>query len=221
MANTPSSGAISMNDVRAAFPAINSGSMNDYRGTIWYQPNSGTSGTFSSGAITMSDFYNKTGTIQVPIIPYQNILVYQWGYHLGGCYGTGINNLYVQIGSYYGITATATGWAADYTVVSPGYIGNWSPSGWTAGGSVVTTNTLATVSQFINTANGFPISSYTGSGVNTYSAGRDTNALRVVTSWDGTNFTLTIQYDCKGGGTGWGTTLYSSVIPVAWTPGPY
>jgi hypothetical protein len=221
MANTPSSGQISMNDVRTAFPAINSGSMNAYRGQTYYIPNTGNTGTFPSGQISLTNFYNTTGTQQIPIIPYQNILVTQWAYHMGGCYGTGVNNLYVQIGSYYGITATATGWAADYTVASPGYEGNWSPSGWTPGGSVITNSTLATVSQFINTSTGFPYSNYTGAGQNTYADGRDTNAIRVVTAWDGTNFTLTIQYDCKGGGNGWGTTLYSAIVPVVWTPGPY
>jgi hypothetical protein len=156
-----------------------------------------------------------------PLIPYQNILAYAWGYHMGGCYGTGVNNLYVQIGSKYGIKATATGWAADYTVASPGYIGNWSPSGNVPGGSIVTTSTLAASSDIVNPTTGFPVSSFTGAGQDTYADGRDTNAIRAITSWDGTNFTLTIQYDCKGGSNGWGTTLYSAIIPVVWTPNPF
>jgi len=156
-----------------------------------------------------------------PQIPYQSISVYPWGYHMGGCYGTGVNNLVVQIGSYYGIVATATGWAADYTVASPGYIGNWSPSGNVPGGSIVTTSTLATAAQFVNTTTGFPLASYTGAGQNTYSAGRDTNAIRCYTTWDGTTFNLAIQYDCKGGSNGWGTTLYSAPVAVVWTPNPY
>jgi len=220
MTSTPSSGQIAISDIISAFPTIGSGSMAAYRGQTWYQPGTGNSGTFSSGQIAMSDFYNKTGTQQIPIIPYQNILVNQWGYHMGGCYGTGVNNLYVQIGSYYGITATATGWAADYGAQGSSE-GNWSPNGWTPGGSVITNNTLATVNQFINTSTGFPYANFTGNGVNTYASGRDTNALRAITSWDGATFTLTIQYDCKGGGTGWGTTFFSSALPVTWQNGPY
>jgi hypothetical protein len=156
-----------------------------------------------------------------PQIPYQNILINQWQNGIGGCAGTGVNDLYVQIGSKYGITATATGWASDYGVASPGKIGNWSPSGYTPGGSVVTNSTLATVGQFINTTTGFPIANYTGTGVVTYAAGRDANAIRAVTAWNGTNFTLTIQYDCKGGALGYNVTFYSQVLPVTWTPNPY
>lgn len=217
MPNTPSSGTISIGDIKNAFPSINSGSLNAYRGQTWYTPASSGTGTFSAGEIALSDFYNKTGTQPIPIITTQSIAVFPWGYHLGGCYGTGINNLVVTIGSTYGIVATATGWAADYTVVSPGYIGNWSPSGNVPGGTIVTTSTLATAANIVNQSTLIPNSSFNGSGVNTYSAGRDTNAIRANTTWNGTTFILTIQYDCKGGGTGWGTTLYSASVPITWT----
>lgn len=220
MPNTPSSGTISMDDVRNAFPSIGSGSMNSYRGQTYYVPGTGTVGNFPAGQVSLSDFYNKTGTQQIPIIPYQNILVNQWQFGMGGC-SCGVNDLYVQIGSYHGITATATGWSADWGNSGGGKIGNWSQSGYTPGGSVVTNNRLATAGQIINTSTGFPYSNYTGAGANTYSSGRDTNAIRAVTAWNGTNFTLTIQYDCKGGGTGWGTVFYSQVLPVTWTNGPY
>jgi len=221
MPSTPSSGAISINDIRTAFPSINSGSLNAYRGQPWYVAGTGSSGTFSSGQLALGDFYNKTGTQQIPIIPYQNIAVYPWGYHMGGCYGTGVNNLYIQIGSYYGISMTATGWAADYTVVSPGYNGNWSPNGNVPGGSFVTNASFTGASGFINTSTGFPYSSYTSSGINTFSAGRDTNSILIQTSWDGATFTLTVRYDCKGGGLGYSTYLYQAAVPFNWVNGPY
>jgi hypothetical protein len=53
---TPSSGAISIQQINAEFGRGNN--LNAYRGTTWWTPQ-GTSGTFSSGAIAMSEFYNK------------------------------------------------------------------------------------------------------------------------------------------------------------------
>jgi hypothetical protein len=157
-----------------------------------------------------------------PQIPYQTILVNQWQNGMGGC-SCGVNNLYVQIGSKYGITATATGWAADWGNSGGGSIGNWSSSGWTPGGSVVTNSTLATAANIVNQTTGIPVTSFTGSGVNTYASGRDTNALRARTTWNSTTstFHLYIDYDCKGGGTGWGTVFYSNDLAVVWTPNPF
>jgi len=53
---TPSSGTISIQQINAEFGRGNN--LNAYRGTTWWTP-AGASGTFPSGAIAMSDFYNK------------------------------------------------------------------------------------------------------------------------------------------------------------------
>ena len=56
MAYLQSSGAISMSDINGVFGRGNN--LNAYRGTTWYTA-AGGSGTFSSGAISFSDFYSK------------------------------------------------------------------------------------------------------------------------------------------------------------------
>lgn len=53
---TPSSGTISIQQINAEFGRGNN--LNAYRGTTWFTP-AGASGTFSSGAISMNEFYDK------------------------------------------------------------------------------------------------------------------------------------------------------------------
>ena len=52
-----SSGAISMSQINSVFDGRGN-NLNAYRGTTWYTA-AGGSGTFSSGAISFNDFYNK------------------------------------------------------------------------------------------------------------------------------------------------------------------
>ena len=59
MATLQSSGAISISQINAEFGRGNN--LNAYRGTTWYT-DAGGSGTFSSGAISMSEFYSKRAT---------------------------------------------------------------------------------------------------------------------------------------------------------------
>lgn len=54
-----SSGAISISQINSEFGRGNN--LNSYRGTTWYTA-AGGSGTFSSGAISMSEFYSKQAT---------------------------------------------------------------------------------------------------------------------------------------------------------------
>lgn len=54
---TPPSGQISIATINANFGRGTN--LNAYRGTIWYQPNSLNFGYFPTGAISLSDFYNK------------------------------------------------------------------------------------------------------------------------------------------------------------------
>jgi hypothetical protein len=55
----PSSGPLSMSAINAEFGRGNN--LNAYRGTTWYT-DAGGSGTFSSGALSFSDFYGKRAT---------------------------------------------------------------------------------------------------------------------------------------------------------------
>lgn len=55
----PSSGPLSMQAINAEFGRGNN--LNAYRGTVWYT-DAGASGTFSSGAISFSEFYGKRPT---------------------------------------------------------------------------------------------------------------------------------------------------------------
>lgn len=55
----PVSGALSMSAINAEFGRGNN--LNSYRGTTWFT-DAGASGTFSSGAISMSEFYGKRPT---------------------------------------------------------------------------------------------------------------------------------------------------------------
>lgn len=59
MPTLQSSGAISMSQINAEFGRGNN--LNAYRGTTWFT-DAGGSGTFSSGAISMSEFYSKRAT---------------------------------------------------------------------------------------------------------------------------------------------------------------
>jgi|LakMenEpi03Aug12_release.lakeMendotaPanAssembly.Ray.scaffolds.fasta_scaffold315969_4 hypothetical protein len=59
MPTLQSSGAISINDINAEFALGNN--LNAYRGVTWYT-DAGGSGTFSSGAISMNEFYSKRKT---------------------------------------------------------------------------------------------------------------------------------------------------------------
>lgn len=62
MATLPASGVISISDINAEFALGNN--LNAYRSTTWYT-DAGGSGTFSAGAISMSDFYSKRKTSPV------------------------------------------------------------------------------------------------------------------------------------------------------------
>lgn len=64
MATLPISGPISISQINAEFNRGNN--LGAYRGTTWFRDN-GTTGTFSSGAISMSEFYGKRKTAPVTI----------------------------------------------------------------------------------------------------------------------------------------------------------
>lgn len=98
-----SSGQLSMSAINAEFGR--GYGLNSYRGVRWYTPGSLTTGTFSSGQISMSDFYGKSasdpattnslawgpGTYSFTIPLFRNNLAYRvWGGGGGG--GSGYGN---------------------------------------------------------------------------------------------------------------------------------
>ena len=127
---TPSSGTISMFDINSAFNRGND--LNAYRGTVWYVPNSLTTGTFPSGQIAFSDFYNKTGTN--PVVPSPvggiayttpgtysftvplfrtSLTILLWaGGGGGGCYGDSSGSSYAS-GNVYGNTGGTSSFNGD------------------------------------------------------------------------------------------------------------
>lgn len=156
----------------------------------------------SSGGFRL--FYDKT---DAPLINYQKILISDWAYHFGGCFGAGYNDLYLHIassaftvhgkttGAAGGIMLTVTGAAADYTVASPGYAGRWSPAGHTS---------VADPNYYYNSnimLNGSPFQDFTSPWWSSYAAGRDNMAFRIITNWDDSRgiLEITIEGDCKGG----------------------
>lgn len=88
MANaTPSSGTLTMSAIEGAFPStVGTYSLSSYRGKTWYTPGAITTGTFSSGQIAFSCFYNKieTNPVQPGSATYTN----------SGCYGCKVVPLY-------------------------------------------------------------------------------------------------------------------------------
>lgn len=133
---TPPSGPIDMATINANFGrGLN---LNAYRGTIWYQPNSLTYGYFSSGAISMSEFYNKQpndpagsgavdyqtpGTYYFSVPLFRNYLQIQaWGgggaggaYTPGGPYAPGGGQSYVATPQGVMVANGGGGGQASYT----------------------------------------------------------------------------------------------------------
>jgi hypothetical protein len=85
-----SSGAISISQINAEFGRGNN--LNAYRGTTWYT-DAGGSGTFSSGAISMSEFYGKRATPAFNVAyssGFVNSYVIDYVYYTGQPAGIGI-----------------------------------------------------------------------------------------------------------------------------------
>jgi hypothetical protein len=155
---TPSSGTISIYDINSVFGRGTD--LNSYRGTTWYTPDSITMGTFSSGAISLSDFYNKQandpastgnqtfltpGTYAFTVPLYRNSLTVQiWGAGGGGG-GYGSTAVYSYAGgnsSFY--NAYAYGGGGGQMAGTSRYGGNVYGAGG-SGGTPVNGNNVATV----------------------------------------------------------------------------
>lgn len=162
----------------------------------------GNGGSGASGGFRL--FYDRTET---PIINYQKILINDWAYHFGGCFGAGYNDLTLhvstsiftingrQVSTIGGIILSVTGAAADYTVASPGYAGRWSSAGHT---SVTDPNYYYNSGVMLADT---PFQNHTSGWWSAYAAGRDNMAFRTIAQWDGTRgiLSVTVQGDCKGG----------------------
>ena len=145
---TPTSGTISINDVNSVFGRGNN--LNAYRGTVWYQPNSLVTGTFSAGTISLSNFYNKQpndpattgsatysspGTTSFTAPLYRNSLtIYVWGGGGGGGgYGNSPGSSYAD-GSQYGDTGGTSVFYGPNTLIGYGGTGGQTAGTYRYGG---------------------------------------------------------------------------------------
>jgi hypothetical protein len=134
---TPTSGTISIGVINSVFGRGNN--LNAYRGTVWYQPNSLVYGYFPSGAISLSDFYNKQpndpattgsatyltpGTTSFTAPLYRNSLaIYVWGAGAGGGgYGNSPGSSYTDGTQFGGTGGTSVFYGPD-TLVANGGVG--------------------------------------------------------------------------------------------------
>lgn len=108
------SGAITMAQIDAEFGRGNN--LNSYRSTAWYT-DAGGSGTFSSGALAMSDFYSKRLTAPVS---YSNPLVMAPSYEDGSTF-EGSSSCFFEISQdgYWAIQADANGLMDNGTWIDP------------------------------------------------------------------------------------------------------
>lgn len=96
----PASGTLSISDINAEFGRGND--LNSYRGTTWYT-DAGGSGTFSSGAISISDFYGKRATSPMwtgTITSHQNKLNLRSWAIANGYSGSGAAQITIASGVY-------------------------------------------------------------------------------------------------------------------------
>lgn len=145
---TPTSGAISINNINSVFGRGND--LNSYRNTLWYQPSSIVMGTFSSGALALGDFYNKqatdpvspgsstlttpgTTTFTIPLFR-NSLTVAVWGAGGGGGgYGDSPGSSYAG-GSQYGATGGASAFYGPTTLLANGGTGGQTAGTSTGGG---------------------------------------------------------------------------------------
>lgn len=192
-----SSGSISMSEINAEFGRGNN--LNSYRGTQW-NTDSGGVGTFSSGAIAMNEFYNKrlTSPVTAWIDIGEPTFTFGTVTSFGGCGASGWYDGQIRISAKRGISISVTRWYADYSLspIITAYNGGWYY--------------VCQSSAFMN-ASGTP---YTNTIVtNAYgAAGRDQPRFRVRTVWNGSNLTVYVDADCKGGGYGYGHVAFASDI---------
>ena len=132
----PASGTISVNDVNTEFGLGQN--LNAYRGQL-YGTTSGTAGVFSSGAISLSDFYSTAKVVA------------------GG--PTGLSAGSYTVPPYRTITFTATGGAGGATGANGVYSGgpnNGLPTSGSAGSSGTASTVAAGATTYVSGAGGGP-----------------------------------------------------------------
>jgi len=174
---TQTSGAISFSEIKAAFTNTStSNSISDYRNKTQYTPGTGNTGTTPSGEISFSDFYN-TVDLQTPALQEQQLNLVSNSFQLGGCAGGGVQGVNYRVNSSGVESIFAGGFYADY-----GTFGNQSFS-----------------NTFGGTTSSSGVQTKVGSGVTLGSNGRDTITLTLVGTLNGSDYSVQIFYQCKGG----------------------
>lgn len=139
----PSSGTITMAQINAEFGRGNN--LNAYRGTTWYT-DAGGSGTFSSGAISMSDFYGKRATSPMFTATiyahYDQLNLRSWAVSNGW---NGSSPATITLASGYWIYSSTTGaaaltidgsWPGGVTFINNQYVAGMGGGGGTGNGNV-------------------------------------------------------------------------------------
>lgn len=178
---TPSSGAIAFSNLSTSFPSYTGGgnSLNGFRGQTYYNGGGYTTGTFSSGAISMSNIYNKADTF-TGFTSVTDYSIGTIGYPPNDQNGyAGYLNGRVTFTQSGGVTVTVDGWSADSHV--SGYGGTY---------------TLATAGTILSGKTPLPGSYYNGAAQ--YSYARDTSCIGIKVLWDGTTFTIQTWWAKKG-----------------------
>lgn len=151
----PASGPISINDLKTAFPAINSNNLAAYRGTKWYRSNN-SRGFFGNPTISMSESYDTRPTSPVVAgsatyygstnftIPLFNTLSITCKGGDGGQAGS--YGVYYNGGPYNGTPTPSSGGGAGGTSYFGGYLsagGGGGGGGNGGGGSAGATTSTA------------------------------------------------------------------------------
>jgi hypothetical protein len=142
----PASGPLSIQQINAEFGRGND--LNSYRGTTWYT-DAGGSGTFSTGALSMSDFYGKRATS--PLFSatiyshYDQLNLRSWALSNGW---NGSSAAQITLASGYYIYSSNTGvaaltidgsWPGGLTFINNGYVmGMGGKGGGTRSNATVT-----------------------------------------------------------------------------------
>ena len=174
MATLQSSGAISISQINAEFGRGNN--LNAYRGTTWYT-DAGGSGTFSSGAISMSEFYSKRATPAFTV-----------------AYSSGFGNGYFIDDVFYSEGAPAgcgIRWNANGTMDQYGYSFGYATLGETWGNPTTTGIGSNYWIRFTRTATG----GFGAAAASTASTGwLQLNSGREITIYQGSANQITAEY---------------------------
>ena len=179
----PSSGSLAMSTINSVFDGRGN-NLNAYRGTTWYTA-AGGSGTFSSGAISFNDFYNKgpspartfslASMVDVDGVAFPPASAYaEWVFYADGTMGYFSSNGSSSMGNW--TTPTTAGIGSSYWIrVTETY---------STGGFTITGSGRGIWNQ-LNVAQYFGISRDLGG------YGQSINTIEISTNSSGTNIVAT------------------------------